>query len=44
MRPGMVFYELYNEPHISDLVAYTDGNANTAGMLEMLAAVSDAKA
>ena len=35
----MVFYELYNEPHISDLDAYMNGNAEYAGMLEMAATV-----
>ena len=34
-----VFYELYNEPHISDESAYATGDATTAGMLEMLAQV-----
>ena len=37
---SMVFFELYNEPHLSDFVAYSSGNAQTAGMLEMLSAVS----
>ncbi len=35
------FYELYNEPHVdpSDVDVWMNGNATTAGMLEMLAAV-----
>ena len=33
------FYELYNEPHTSDVDAYMNGDAETAGMLEMLAQV-----
>ena len=28
-----------NEPHIHDMAAYANGNAKTAGMLQMLAAV-----
>jgi hypothetical protein len=36
---SLVFYELYNEPHISDVSAWANGNAQYAGMLEMLAAV-----
>lgn len=35
----MVFYELYNEPHISDMNAYVQGNSQVAGMLEMRDAV-----
>lgn len=35
----LVFYELYNEPHITDQAAYARGDATHAGMLEMLAAV-----
>jgi len=35
----LVFYELYNEPHRVDLDAWMNGDANTAGMLEMMAAV-----
>ena len=34
-----MFYELYNEPHISDMGAYMHGNTETAGMIEMLQAV-----
>ena len=41
---SMVFYELYNEPHTSDLAAYASGNAQTAGMLEMLSAVRATRA
>lgn len=38
-----VFYELYNEPHTSDVGAWARGKAETgtAGMLEMLAAVRE---
>lgn len=36
---SLVFYELYNEPHITDVATYMSGDATTAGMLEMLAAV-----
>lgn len=35
----MVFYELYNEPHRVDQDAWMNGNDETSGMLEMLAAV-----
>ena len=35
----MVIYELYNEPHIDDVDVWLHGNAQYAGMLEMLAAV-----
>eukprot|EP01062_Namystynia_karyoxenos_P066001 TRINITY_DN60025_c0_g1_i1.p1 TRINITY_DN60025_c0_g1~~TRINITY_DN60025_c0_g1_i1.p1 ORF type:complete len:440 (+),score=137.86 TRINITY_DN60025_c0_g1_i1:163-1320(+) len=35
----MVWYELYNEPHISDINAYIHGDGTYAGMLEMYAAV-----
>ena len=35
----LVFYELYNEPHISDIDAYINGNAQYAGMVEMVAKV-----
>jgi hypothetical protein len=35
----MVFYELYNEPHLNDVTAYIHGNAQYAGMLELAAAV-----
>ena len=35
---SMVFYELYNEPHTS-VDPWMNGDATTAGMLEMLAAV-----
>ena len=36
---AMVFYELYNEPHIGDVDAYLHGNTQYAGMLEMLSTV-----
>lgn len=36
---SMVFYELYNEPHRVELDAWMNGDAETSGMLEMLAAV-----
>ncbi len=35
----MVFYELYNEPHLKSAEVWMNGNAQYAGMLEMLAAV-----
>jgi len=35
----MVFYELYNEPHLHNVTQWMNGDATTAGMLEMLAAV-----
>lgn len=35
----MVFYELYNEPHISDAHAFMYGSSQYAGMLEMRGAV-----
>ena len=35
----LVFYELYNEPHIDDVDTYIHGSDQYAGMLEMLAAV-----
>ena len=39
MRPPLAFFELYNEPHAPSLDVYLNGNAQYAGMLEMLAAV-----
>jgi len=36
---SMVFYELYNEPHRVELDAWMNGDSETSGMLEMLAAV-----
>ena len=35
----LVFYELYNEPHTSDVEVYIHGDATSCGMMEMLAAV-----
>ena len=38
-KNSLVFFELYNEPHTNDVNAWMNGNQDTAGMLEMLAAV-----
>ena len=35
----LVFYELYNEPHTTDMNLYLHGGPANAGMLQMLAAV-----
>jgi hypothetical protein len=35
----LVFYELYNEPHLHNVTQWMNGDATTSGMLEMLAAV-----
>jgi hypothetical protein len=35
----MVFYELFNEPHRVELDAWMNGDSETSGMLEMMAAV-----
>jgi len=35
----LVFYELYNEPHIDDFAVFVGGNSTYAGMMEMYAAV-----